>query len=174
MRRFTLAVGVACAILLLDHADAQNMAGASGSATMSTMSTSGGGSGGTSGGGGGSGMMPGDVVGSYKGQLFPVGERFPSVAPQVGQSIGGNSNSRQYDPSRPYDILKGTNLDSKNLIAPLLGADGKPVAPPDQLDLISERIKAFFARNPTPPRPPFAPGILRRSHARIKQAWRWD
>ena len=147
MRRFTLAAGIACAILLMNQAGAQNSTMTpGGTATATTTSTGGNG-------------MPGQVVGGYRGQVFPVGNKLPSAAPQAGQSVAGNAFQRPYDPVHPFDALKGTSLNPNQVIAPLIGADGKPVQPPDKLDLISENIRAFFAHNPPPPRPPYTPGI---------------
>ena len=149
MRRFTLAAGVGCAIFLSTEVGAQN----------------------------GGGAMPGQAVSSYRGgPVSQVGQRAPAAAPQVGQSVGGNGVRQQpYDPSRPYDQFKGTNIDPNSLVAPLIGADGKPVGQPDSLDILSERIKAIFGvLKPNPPRPMFAPGVSRRSNERAKMQWRRD
>jgi hypothetical protein len=151
MRRFALLAGVACAAVLVNSAGAQfNSPTVGGSA------------------------MPGQVVGSYSGQVNPVGQRAPAAAPQAGQSITANAMQRPYDPNRPYDAFKGTNIDPKNVIAPLVGPDGKQMQQPDALDKLSEKIRAFFVRNPPPPRPTYAPGVTRRSHERHDQMWRRD
>lgn len=148
MRRVVLAVGVLCAVGLTGRGTAQNGAG---------------------------NAMPGQVVGSYRGQVNPVGNRLPAAAPQAGQSITANAQQRPYDPSRPYDVFKGTNIDPKNVLAPITGPDGKPVTPPDSLDLLSEKIKAFFVKPaPAPPRPPYVPGISRRNRERQEMLWRRD
>ncbi|MBN9117675.1 MAG: hypothetical protein J0I06_00640 [Planctomycetes bacterium] len=144
MRRFLLAAGVACAVLLNGPVDAQ----------FNT-------------------TMPGQVIGSYQGNVVPVGQRLPSAAPQAGQSITANAMQRPYDPNHPYDVFKGTNIDPQNVVAPLV-ADGRQYAPPDALDRLSERIKSFFVSNPPPPRPPYAPGITRRTRERIQHMWRRD
>lgn len=149
MRRFTLAAGVACAVLLASHAGAQNPA-TSGPA------------------------MPGQAVSTFRGQVTPVGQQAPAAAPQAGLPVTGNG-MRPYDPNRPYDVLKGTNINPNSLVAPLVGPDGKPVDPPDALDRLSDRIRAIFgALKPNPPRPNFAPGITRRTNERAKMLWRRD
>jgi hypothetical protein len=165
MRRITLVAGIACAILAADHLGAQNSTGGTSTASTSTS---------LPGGGGTLPSMPGQVVGGYRGQTFPVGNQFPAAAPQAGLPVAGNAMSRPYDPNHPYDALKGTGYDSKQVLAPLIGADGKPVQPPDSLDLISDNIRAFFLHNPPPPRPPYVPGIARRTRERIQQMWRRD
>jgi hypothetical protein len=48
------------------------------------------------------------------------------------------------------------------------------VTPPDALDKLSERIKAFFVKNPPPPKPPYTPGITRRARERHDMTWRRD
>lgn len=148
MRRFTLAAGVACAVLLTGHVGAQN----------------------------GGPAMPGQAVSTYRGgPVTQVGQKAPAAAPQAGQTITGSAGQRPYDPSRPYDAFKGTNLDPNSLVAPLVGPDGKPVGQPDALDILSERIKGIFGLlKPNPPRPNFAPGITRRTKERSQMMWRRD
>ena len=153
MRRFMLAAGVACAVLLNSHVGAQ----------LNTPNTVGG------------TTMPGQVVGQYRGQVQPVGQKLPAVAPQVGQPVTANAMQRPFDPNRPFDAFKGTNIDPKSVVAPLVGPNGQQVTPPDALDQLSAKIKAFFVRTPPPERPPFAPGILRRNRERHQQMmWRRD
>ena len=155
MRRFTVAAGVALAILLAGHAVAQFN-----STSANTV-------GGTT--------MPGQMGSTYRGQGSQVGQRAPAAAPQAGQSIAGGAMQRPYDPSRPYDAFKGTNLDPNSLVAPLIGPDGKPVGQPDALDILSERIKGIFGLlKPNPPRPNYAPGVARRTKERVHVLWRRD
>jgi hypothetical protein len=144
MRRWTLAAGVACAVVLASSADAQQ----------------------------GGPAMPGKVVGSPLNFNFsPVGKRQPDAAPQAGQPITSNPLMRPYDPTRPFDQLKGTGIDPKNVLAPLTAPDTKP----DGLDLLSEKIKALFSLSRPPERPAFAPGILRRNRERTQERmWRRD
>jgi hypothetical protein len=162
MRRFSLAAASAFAIMLMNHLNAQN------TTTTSSTTTSFPGSGSTL------PTMPGQVVGSYREQTFPIGNRFPNAAPQAGLPITANGTMRPYDPNNPYSIFKGTNIDPKQVLAPLVGPDGKPMDPPDGLDSISASIKAFFTRHPPPPRPPYTPGITRRTRERIHNLWRRD
>ncbi len=151
MRRLTLAVGVACAVLLTHSAGAQNNAPTVSGTTM-----------------------PGQVVGSYAGTVSPVGQKQPAAAPAAGLPVTSNPLMRPYDPSKPYDVFKGTNIDPKQVLAPLVGPDGRPVQPPDALDKLSDKLKAVFGFGTPPPRPPYAPGISRRNKERIQQMWRRD
>ena len=118
--------------------------------------------------------MPGQTVGVYRGQVNPVGTKAPAAAPQAGESIGGPGQSRPYDPTHPYDAFKGTNIDPANVLVPLVGPDGKPITPPDGLDRMSAQIREFFTRTPPPPRPPYTPGITRRTKERAEHLWRRD
>jgi hypothetical protein len=151
MQRLLVAAGIACAIILTNSAGAQNPTNPGGFA------------------------MPGQVVGSYRGQVNPVGQKAPSAAPAAGQPITANAMQRPFDPNHPYDIFKGTNIDPNSVVAPLVGPDGKQVVPPDALDKLSEKIKAIwgFAAQ-APPRPPYTPGITRRTKERYQQPWRRD
>ena len=150
MRRLLVAAGIACAIVLTNSAGAQNSSNPGGFS------------------------MPGQVVGSYRGQVNPVGNKAPAAAPPAGQSITASATQRPYDPNRPYDMFKGTNIDPNSVVAPLVAPDGKQVTPPDALDRLSAKIKAFFVQTPTPPRPPYAPGISRRTKEHIQHTWRRD
>lgn len=67
--------------------------------------------------------MPGQVVGTGFG-LGPVGKPVSKAAPPAGQPINLPADSpmmRRYDPSRPYDVFKGTNLSPDQLAAPIEG-----------------------------------------------------
>lgn len=154
MRRITLAAGVVCATFLSTEVGAQN-------ATTSGNSAA---------------AMPGQAVSTFRGgSVSQVGNRAPSAAPQLGQTVTGPNGSRPLDPNRPYDVFKGTNIDPNTLAAPLVGADGKPVGQPDALDMLSERVKAIFGvLKPNPPRPTFTPGVTRRTSERAKMLWRRD
>jgi hypothetical protein len=150
MRRLTLAAGAACAVVLIGPLGAQNSNDFS---------------------------MPGQVVGSSDGAFSPVGNRAPSAAPAAGQPVGKNALQRPFDPNRPYDQFKGTGIDPSLLRAPLVGPDGREVAPPGPLSDFLARIKSVFVKNPPPERTiPYAPGISRRNRERAEQRrmWRLD
>jgi hypothetical protein len=152
MRRWVVAAGAACAVLLTHSAGAQN-----GTQTGGT-------------------TMPGQVVGSYTGTVNSVGQRLPDAAPPAGLPVTSNPLMRPYDPTRPYDVFKGTSIDPKNVVAPLVGPDGRPVQPPDALDKLSAKLRALFTFNiSAPERPPYVPGISRRNKERREQRmWRRD
>ena len=157
MRRVVLAVGVLCAVAVTGRSIAQNSSPGFSMPGQVVGSTTG-------------------VVGSTSGTINPIGNRLPSVAPPVGQSITANAQQRPFDPNRPYDVFKGSSINPDDLVAPLVGADGKPIEPPDALDRLSEKITAFFVKPaPPPPRPPYVPGIGRRNKERREQMlWRRD
>ena len=150
MVRFALVVGVVCAVGVGGTARAQFNENGGGAA------------------------MPGQAVGAYRGQVRPVGQPAPAAAPDAGQPVTGNSMLKPYDPSNPYQPLRAAGIDPSSLTAPLTGPDGKPVAAPDALDRLSDQIRAFFRSNPVPPRPQYAPGVIRRSRERGTQMWRRD
>ena len=65
--------------------------------------------------------MPGQVVGTGF-DVKSVGQAVPRAAPQAGQPINLTADSpqmRRYDPSRPYDVFKVTNLSPDQLVAPI-------------------------------------------------------
>jgi hypothetical protein len=97
------------------------------------------------------------------------------VAPPAGQPITANAMQRPYDPNHPFDAFKGTNINPKDVLAPLVGPDGKQVTPPDALDKLSEKIKSIWGfAAPAPPRPPYTPGVTRRARERAQHLWRRD
>ncbi len=119
--------------------------------------------------------MPGRVVGTSSIKTAPVGKQQPAAAPQAGQSITQNAMQRPYDPNRPYDAFRGTNINPKTVVAPVIGPDGKAIVAPDKLDELSSKIRSLFGLTPAPPRPAYAPGITRRSQERIQsRTWRRD
>jgi hypothetical protein len=149
MRRLTLAAGAACAVVLIGPLGAQNSNDFS---------------------------MPGQVVGGYSGPVNPVGQRAPSAAPPAGLPVGQNALQRPYDPNRPYDQFVGTGIDPSLLRAPLVGPDGREVAPPGPFADFIARVKSVFVKTPPPQRTiPYAPGISRRNRERAEQRmWRRD
>ncbi|MCI0703510.1 MAG: hypothetical protein L0241_20715 [Planctomycetia bacterium] len=144
MRRLTLVAGVCALIGFANRADAQPNPN----------------------------VMPGQVVGRPLNFNFaPVGQQLPMAAPQAGQSITANAMQRPYDPSRPFDVFKGTGIDPKTVIAPLTAPETKS----DVLDKLSDKIREVFRLGQPPSRPPFVPGITRRSRERIDaRTWRRD
>lgn len=152
MLRITVAAGVACAVMLWHPADAQ----------FNTSDI-------------GASAMPGNIVGNYRGTVKPVGNKLPAAAPQAGKSITGNAMMQPYDPNHPYAALKGANIDPNQVLAPLVGSDGKPVESPDALDNLSQKIKALWGlAGQAPARPPWVPGIARRNRERVHMMWRRD
>lgn len=120
-------------------------------------------------------VMPGQVVST--GTVNPVGQKAPMAAAPVGSPVTSNMLMRPYDPNRPYDMFKGTNIDTKQILAPLVGPNGQMMQEPSTLDKMVDKLKSLVGLkhyNP-PPRPPFTPGILRRNRERAEeQMWRRD
>lgn len=127
----------------------------------------------------GNSAMPGQVVSTFNGTgQFPrVGQQLPPAAPPAGLPAAGLPG-RPFDPTRPYEMFRGTNIDPRSVLAPVIGPDGKPIQPPDALDRLSQKIKDFFSFSSGPSLPPppnFAPGIIRRRKERIEERmWRRD
>jgi hypothetical protein len=121
--------------------------------------------------------MPGQIVGTGY-SLTPVGTRLPKAAPSVGQPIGSpfqNQATRPYDPSRPYDAFKGTNIDPRNIAAPVV-AFGDQSA----FSKFYDKLKAVVGIAPSGPPsmaavPGYTPGIGRRNRERAeRRMWRPD
>src|SRR4051812_17534420 len=113
MRRLLLALGVACAA-----------AGTAGAQAQGSMSAS------------GNALMPGQSVGTGFSLPSVGGTRQPSAAPPAGAPIG-NALTRPYDPSKPYDVFKGTGLDAKSVVAPVQAMGSSD---PNVLDRLYQRM----------------------------------
>ena len=116
----------------------------------------------------------GQMVGSNTNvSLTPAAPRVPAAAPQAGKSIG-SPLLRPYDPTRPYDALKGTGLNAKDVIAPVTGTKQL-----DLMDRVTDKLNSV-TRFLTPSPPAMAaqttvtPGIFRRNRERNKMEWRRD
>jgi len=147
MRRWLAAIGAACAV----------------AGSASTQEQTGGPS------------MPGQIV-SRGFNLNPAGMRLPAAAPQAGTHIS-SPLTKPYDPSRPLDVFKGTNIDPKTIVAPALGVPG--MQQPDLLDRINAKLSSvtnfFRPSTPVQSRPTITPGIFRRNRERAMQRnWRID
>jgi hypothetical protein len=121
--------------------------------------------------------MPGQVVGTGY-SLSPVGSQLPKAAPSVGTPIGspfGSAAMRPYDPSRPYDVFKGTNIDPRNVAAPVVGFGDQSA-----ISKFYDKLKAVVGIAPSGPPsmaavPGYTPGIGRRNRERAeKRLWRPD
>ncbi|MBA4190548.1 MAG: hypothetical protein C0467_21385 [Planctomycetaceae bacterium] len=144
MRRLMLTAGVVCAVAALtDFAGAQ----------VNT--------------------MPGQVVGSgYSTQS--VGQPLPKAAPPAGQPIGLPADSammRRYDPNRPYDALKGTNLSRDQVRAPIAGMGDQSMW--SQLKVIFGLSKPPVQM--APQNSTYFPSLTRRNRERAEaREWRRD
>jgi hypothetical protein len=118
--------------------------------------------------------MPGQVV-SNGVSLSPAAPRVPAAAPQAGKNIG-NPLLRPYDPNRPLDALKGTNLNPSQVVAPVQGLGG--TQQPDLLDRVYDKLSSVtkFLRpsSPAPQTQGVTPGIFRRNRERNQMNWRRD
>jgi hypothetical protein len=118
--------------------------------------------------------MPGQIVG--KGfTTAPVGQPIPKAGAPVGQPLNipaDSPNLRRYDPSRPYDVFKGTGLSANQLAAPIPG-----VSDQSTFDRLYEKLKsAVGLSKPGEMRAPnYTPGIGRRNRERADdRMWRRD
>jgi len=119
--------------------------------------------------------MPAGQVVSTGFNLNPAGNRVPAAAPPAGTNVG-NPLLRPYDPNRPLDAFKGTNLSAKNVVAPVTGIPG--TQQPDLLDRVYDKLgsvtKFFRPSAPQTPTQTVTPGIFRRNRERNKMEWRRD
>jgi hypothetical protein len=117
--------------------------------------------------------MPGQVVGT--GVTTPVGQQIPRAGAPVGQPLNlpaDSPNLRRYDPNRPYDVFKGTNLSVDQLAAPIPGAGDQSA-----LSKLYDKLKSVVGMTkPGEMRAPnYTPGIGRRNRERAEQRmWRRD
>jgi hypothetical protein len=156
MRRWTKALGIACAV-----AGAVGITRAQFNISPQSADT---------------GVMPGGQVVGSSYVLHPAGNQLPQAAPQAGNAIG-NPLTRPYDPSRPLDQFKGTNIDPKNVAAPMSSFPSLQTQNRSFLDKVNERLASVvkFFDPSDPPRPTWTPGISRRNRERAKQRmWRID
>ena len=121
--------------------------------------------------------IAGGQVVSSSFNLSPAGNRMPSAAPQAGNSIGSPLMQRPYDPARPLDAFKGSNIDPTTVIAPVSGFPG--TQQPDLFDRLYTKLGSVTGLiKPTPPstpKPNVTPGIFRRNRERNNpQNWRRD
>ncbi len=120
-------------------------------------------------------VMPGQVVSTIN-NFQQVGTRLPQVGQKVGQPINMPPDTplmRRYDPSKPFDAFKGTNLDKRMVAAPV------PLIAGDQtvLERFYDKLKSVVGiSTKTIPEPPnVTPGIFRRNRERARERmWRWD
>lgn len=121
-------------------------------------------------------IMPGQVVGNSV-TLNPAGTAIPRATSPAGTPIG-NPFMRPYDPNKPLDVFKGTDIDPKTVIAPVSGFSNAGTAQPDLLDKLYAKIGAitgFLRPSPTSRPPTYTPGIYRRDRQRAaKRMWRPD
>lgn len=118
-------------------------------------------------------VMPGQVVGTGF-TMQQVGQPFPRVGNPVGQPINIPPNSpmmRPYDPNRPYDVFKGTNIDPRSVVVP-------PQTGPDSniFTRTYEQVKSILGMTKTvTPTSTVTPGIFRRNRERAaERMWRRD
>lgn len=153
MRRLLLAAVVACAVVWSANADVNT--------------------------------MPGQVVGNGF-TLSKVGSQAaPSAGSPVGSQVGrplnvpaDSPNMRRYDPARPYDVFKGTNLSADQLVAPLPGVGGDMTV----LEKLYAKLKSIVGLGPPQvaagtlqTNSTYFPSLTRRNRERAQaRLWRRD
>jgi hypothetical protein len=118
--------------------------------------------------------MPGQVVGTPL-NLNPIGNPVNKAVPSRGELKKLESPlSRPYDPGKPLDVFKGTNLDPKQVMAPVAEF---PQTPNQNLlerlyDKLETKVTSMF-RPTGPVTPTYTPGIFRRDKQRaMNRMWR--
>ncbi|HVL14619.1 MAG TPA: hypothetical protein VM529_18750 [Gemmata sp.] len=121
--------------------------------------------------------MPGQVVGTGVDLgLRPVGEQLPRAGQPVGQPINLPQDSammRRYDPTRPYDVFKGTGIRPDQVVAPVTSDFGDKNA----FEKMYDKVKYALGISSQPDLrvPNYTPGIGRRNRERAEQRmWRRD
>ena len=80
---------------------------------------------------------------------------------------------RRANPNNPFDGFKGTTLDPKSVVAPVIGLGNQ-----NALERFYDKMKSAVGLSTKPPAPPpqnVTPGIFRRNRERAKeQMWRRD
>jgi hypothetical protein len=119
--------------------------------------------------------MPGGQIVSTTANLSHVGQQ---VGQQVGHPVGNPINipqdnplMRRYDPTRPYDVFKGTNIDPKAVVTPMPGGSDSNI-----FARTYDRVKSVLGMTKTvAPTGMVTPGIFRRNRERAEaRMWRWD
>jgi hypothetical protein len=119
--------------------------------------------------------LGGGTVVSSGGTVTPAAPRLPSAAPAAGMKVD-NPFMKPYDPNRPLDALKGTNLNARDVVAPVSGLSG--TQQPDLLDRLADKLSSvtriFKPSQPSVSATNVTPGIFRRNRERHKMEWRRD
>lgn len=119
--------------------------------------------------------MPGQQVGSVF-KLNAAGQVLPKAVPQAGDPVG--TQGRKYDPSRPLDVFKGTNIDPASVVAPVAGYPGTG-QDPTLLDRLYTKLGSLVGLSHAETvgqTPNVTPGIFRRNRQRAAEnrMWRAD
>jgi hypothetical protein len=121
--------------------------------------------------------MPGQVVGTGV-TLNPAGTQIARAVPARDDIKKlDNPLMRPYDPSKPFDVFKGTNLDPTSVVAPV---PGFPMTgqDPNLLQRLYTKIgtvTGFITPSTPVPRPTYTPGLSRRNKERaMERTWRRD
>ena len=120
--------------------------------------------------------MPGTVVGNSI-NLKSAGAPVPTAVPSRADIKKLESPfMRAYDPSKPYDVFKGTNIDPTSVVAPVPGF--ARTGDPNLLERLYTKLGTAtgFIKPMTPPRvTTYTPGLSRRNKERTMQrTWRKD
>ncbi|HSQ56163.1 MAG TPA: hypothetical protein VLM40_10520 [Gemmata sp.] len=120
--------------------------------------------------------MPGQVISpTINYSPGAIGREIPRVGKPAGQPLNMPADTpllRRYDPNRPYDVFKGTDLDPNQVVAPIVG-----IGDQSKISKLYDKLASIvgFARPGQYRAPNYTPGIVRRAHERVDQRlWRRD
>lgn len=120
--------------------------------------------------------MPGQVVGTTL-NLKPAGTAINRAVPaRADIKKLENPLMRPYDPSKPYDVFKGTNIDPHSVVAPVAGFPGTG-QDTSLFERLANKLGAVtnFFHPSAPQRPTYTPGLSRRNKQRMMdRTWRRD
>ena len=121
-------------------------------------------------------VMPGEVVSSNNtnDSLSRVGKQAPKVGKSIGEPINlpaENPLLRRYDPNKPYDVFRGTNLDVKSIVAPMNGfSQTAGTGDPTMLDRLYSKLQSVVGLSTKPQvQRVYTPGIARRNRERVQE-----
>ncbi len=119
-------------------------------------------------------IMPGEVVSGSNSsdKLNRVGKQAPRVGKPIGEPINlptENALLRRYDPDKPYDMFKGTGLDTSSIVGPMNGYTQVAGTDKSAVGQFYNKLKSWVGLSTKPQvQKIYTPGIARRNRERTQ------